>query len=304
MPFWYFSMMRASAPVQRVKFNRTKYGRDLLVDVAWVHDMPSFILGAPHCLDFFDVTLVTRGRGTFSLDGHRHRVRPGQVFFSQPGQVRHWDARSIDGLCLFFVDGFITEFLQDPAFLHQLPFFHAEPERASMHVGSGAARQLRARLTTMRSELVHFRRDSMHVLRAQLHETLLLLARDYAAVHRVSPRRATHSAVMRFFQLVDRDVATRHRVQDYATELGVSAGHLSVLCARYAGTTAKRYVDEALTMRARRLLLYSDESAARIAGMLGFEDASYFTRFFRRETGSTPTDFRRMARETPALHER
>ena len=293
--FWYFPMMRESPAIPRVRFNRTKYGRDLLVDVAWIHDMRSFILDAPHSLEFFDITLVTRGRGVFVLDGYPHDVRAGQVFFSQPGQVRLWEVEHLDGLCLFFVDGFIKEFLQDASFVHQLPFFQAAPERAEMHLRPPAARQLRGRLTTMRGELVDFRRDSIPLLRAQLHETLLLLARDYAASHRIPSRRTMHGAVTRFFTLVERDVTVRHRVQDYAAELGVSAGHLSVLCSRYAGTTAKRYVDDALTIRARRLLLYSDESAARIATLLGFEDPSYFARFFRRETGSTPTEFRRMA---------
>ena len=141
--------------VRRVAFNRTKYGRDVLVDIAWVHEMPAFILGAPHCLEFFDIILVTRGRGAFVLDGVRHDVRPGQVFFSLPGRVRLWEVERLDGICLFFVDAFVREFLQDAAFLDHLPFFQAEPERAALHLESGSARQLRARLTGMRSELAN-----------------------------------------------------------------------------------------------------------------------------------------------------
>src|SRR5436305_11526618 len=92
---WYFSTMArirtfdSQMPrrdrVQRVVFNRTKYGRDLLVDVAWVHDIPTFILDAPHTLNFFDILVVTRGHGTFALDGHRRAVRPGVVLFTTPG---------------------------------------------------------------------------------------------------------------------------------------------------------------------------------------------------------------------------
>jgi AraC family transcriptional regulator, transcriptional activator of pobA len=40
------------------------------------------------------------------------------------------------------------------------------------------------------------------------------------------------------------------------------------------------------------MLLYTDESAARVAASLGFDDPSYFSRFFRRETGQTPKEFR------------
>lgn len=300
---WYFSTMarirttdsHAAEPgfVRRVAFNRTKYGRDLLVDVEWVHDIPSFILDAPHALAFFDIMVVTRGRGAFWLDGERHSVRPGVVLFTTPGQVRRWETKSLDGICLFFLETFIKEFLHDESFIHRLPYFQAEPKRAGMQLAPAAARRLRTRLVAMRSELADYRRDSMHLLRAQLHEILIVLAREYEATHRVSPRRPMpHPVVSRYFELVDRDVTRRRRVADYAAELGVSAGHLNVLCARHAGHGAKRHLESALVTRARRLLLYTDESGARIAAALGFDDASYFSRFFRRETGLTPTAFR------------
>jgi AraC family transcriptional activator of pobA len=71
---------------------------------------------------------------------------------------------------------------------------------------------------------------------------------------------------------------------------------LSVLCTQYAGQRAKRLLDNVLVSRARRMLLYTDESAARVAASLGFEDPSYFSRFFRRETGQTPKEFRNTLR--------
>lgn len=284
------------ASVRRVAFDRRKYGRHLLIDVAWVHEMPAFIIGAPHSLGFFDVILVTRGKGWFWLDSHRHAVRPGTVFFTTPGQVRRWDTKQLDGVCLFFEDFFIKEFLQDDAFLHRLPYFHADPARAALTMAPAAARRVRARLAAMQRELAHYRRDSVDLLRAQLYETLIVLARQYAATHRVDPQRPTHRVVSRFMELVERDATRRHRIADYAAELAVTPGHLSVLCTQYVGQRAKRLLDSVLASRARRMLLYTDETAARVGASLGFEDPSYFSRFFRRETGQTPKEFRNALR--------
>ena len=282
--------------VRRVAFDRRKYGRHLLIDVAWVHELRGFLIGDPHSLGFFDIILVTRGEGWLWLDSHRHVVRPGAVFFTTPGQVRRWDTTQLDGVCLFFEDLFIKEFLQDDAFLHRLPYFHADPARATLTLAPAAARRVRARLAAMQRELAHHRRDSVDLLRAQLHETLIVLARHYAAAHRSAPQRPTHRVVSRFLELVERDAARRHRVADYAAELAVTPGHLSVLCTRYAGQRAKRLLHAVLVSRARRMLLYTDESAARVGASLGFEDPSYFSRFFRRETGQTPTEFRNTVR--------
>jgi AraC family transcriptional regulator, transcriptional activator of pobA len=282
--------------VRRVAFDRRKYGRDLLIDVAWVHELRGFIIGEPHALGFFDIILVTRGQGWFWLDSHRHPLRPGTVFFTTPGQVRRWDTAQLDGVCLFFEDLFIKEFLQDDAFLHRLPYFHADPSRAALSLTPAAARRVRARLAAMQRELAHYRRDSVDLLRAQLHETLIVLAREYATAHHVASQRPTHRVVSRFMELVERDAAHRHRIADYAAELAVTPGHLSVLCTQFAGQGAKRLLHNTLVSRARGMLLYTDESAARIAASLGFEDPSYFSRFFRRETGQTPTAFRNSRR--------
>jgi len=292
MPATGRSGLSAKAAVARVDFDRRKYGRQLLIDVGWVRDLRGFIIGAPHSLAFFDITLVTRGRGWLWLDAHRHAVRPGTVFFTTPGQIRKWETTNLDGICLFFEEFFTKEFLHDDAFLHRLPFFHVEPARAALSLTSAAARQVRTRLTAMQREIGHNRRDSIDLLRAQLHETLVLLARHYAAAEGVAPQRRTHPVVSRFVELVERDAARSHRIADYAAELAVTPGHLSVLCTQYIGKRAKAVLDDVLVSRARRMLLYTDESAARIGISLGFEDPSYFTRFFRRQTGQTPKEFR------------
>ena len=300
--FWYFSTMARTRPgrstgapstgVRRIAFDRRKYGRHLLIDVAWVRELRGFLIAQTHALEFFEIMLVTRGSGWLWLDSHRHAVHPGTVFFTIPGQVRRWDTTRLDGVCLFFEELFLNEFLNDGAFLHRLPYFQAELARPVINLRPSAARGMRARLAAMQRELAHDRHDSVDVLRAQLHETLLALARRYAAQHRVAPQRPTHRVVSRFQELLERDATRSHRIADYAAQLAVTPGHLSVLCTRYAGQRAKRLLDNMLVLRARRMLLYSDESVARIGASLGFEDPSYFSRFFRRETGQTPTECR------------
>ena len=88
----------------------------------------------------------------------------------------------------------------------------------------------------------------------------------------------------------------RRVVADYTRELAVSPGHLNALCKRHLGRSAKAVIQDRLLTEARRLLLYSEDSAARIGHALGFEDPSYFTRFFHRTARRSPTAFRAEAR--------
>lgn len=275
-----------------VDFHRTKYGPELLIDVSWVREMPTFRRPDPHRLGFYDILLVTRGHGWFWLDASRWRVAPRRVFFTSPGQVRRWQADDLDGLCLFFPSTFLEEFFQDALFLHRLPYFHVPAAEAGLRLEAGDATRLRRRLLAMRRELHPLRPDSPHLLRAGLYEVLFTLARLYSA----GPGRAglgvPNRVVVRFRDLVEREFARSHRVADYARDLAVSPGHLNALCRRYLGRSAKAVIQERLILEARRFLLYSDESAARVAYLLGFKDPSYFTRFFRRSAGRPPTEFR------------
>jgi AraC family transcriptional activator of pobA len=55
-------------------------------------------------------------------------------------------------------------------------------------------------------------------------------------------------------------------------------------------------IQQRLALEARRRLVYAAGSVSSIAGELGFKDAAYFSRFFRRHSGVGPADFRRRRR--------
>lgn len=86
-------------------------------------------------------------------------------------------------------------------------------------------------------------------------------------------------------------------VRQYAQALHISESTLNRICQTVAGTTAFEIIKGRLEVEARRRLIYSTFPIHRIAAELGFADASYFARFFRRRTGVSPREFR--ARHQP-----
>jgi len=301
---WYFSTMpRGTRPsVHVVGFHRTKYGPELLLDAAWVRQMPTFLeMPSPHALSFFDVLLVTRGRGLFRLDGRGYRVAPGTLLFTRPGELREWRVSGLDGACLFFTEDFIREAFSDPRFLDRFGFFRAERRSAALRVTPRQRRSFLERFARMQREIHNLRRDAPHALRAVLYDVLVLLSRWYEARHPGLARDSAHAAVQRFCALIERDFAFRHHLLDYADEIGVSPGHLNALCRVALRRSAGSLIRARLALEARRLLLYSDLGAAQVAERLGFADPAYFARFFRREVGAAPSVFRSRGRPARPL---
>jgi AraC family transcriptional regulator, transcriptional activator of pobA len=297
---WYFSMMkkpRLTPPARpsRIEFARRKYGRELLVDAAFVKQMPTFITDcSPHSLAFYDILLITRGCGDIWLDGDRYPIKPGVVILCVPGQVREWRLRGqLDGACVFFADPFVTEAFTDPRFLEQFLFFRLPRPTGALLLDAGERRLFLSRFATMRRELAGLRFDAAHRLRAGVYELLVLLNRWYVARHGDEGPMLAAGYVERFRALVERNFSHRHRVSDYARDLRVTPGHLNALCRSQLRLNAGAVIRTRIALEARRMLLYSNNSAARVAHLLGFQDPSYFTRFFQREVGQSPTQFTR-----------
>lgn len=280
-----------------VNFHRTKYGPELLLDAAWLSEMAAFDRSErPYSLTFFDILLVTKGRGRFALDDEVHAVAPGVVFFTRPGEVRRWQAEGLEGACLFFTGDFLRDAFADARFIEQFAYWRPGRPSGALALSAHEQAQFLARFGEMRAEFDALKGDAAHLLRARLYEILVLLNRWYLARYGEAPARRPDARVERFLALVERDLSAERCVADYARELALTPGHLNALCRQGLGRPAGRLIRERLVLEAKRRLLASDGPAAAIAYGLGFADPAYFSRFFRRETGEAPRAFREARR--------
>jgi AraC family transcriptional regulator, transcriptional activator of pobA len=85
-------------------------------------------------------------------------------------------------------------------------------------------------------------------------------------------------------------------LQHIAAEAGLTPGHLTTVVGRKTGRTVQQWITERRMSEARRLLAGSDLTVEAVAIRVGYRDASYFIRTFRRSHGVTPLDWRRAGR--------
>jgi AraC family transcriptional activator of pobA len=101
-----------------------------------------------------------------------------------------------------------------------------------------------------------------------------------------------------FSRLVEQHYREQWSVSRYAAELAITSVHLNNVCRRLSRQSALEHLHQRLLLEAKRSLIYTTLTVAQISDLLGFTEAAYFSRFFKRLTGISPREFRQQRGST------
>jgi AraC-like DNA-binding protein len=96
-----------------------------------------------------------------------------------------------------------------------------------------------------------------------------------------------------FIQLVSAFAPEHHTIDYYASRLCLTPRYMSTIIKQVSGKSAKQWIDDALVTRIKIDLKHTDKSVASICDEMNFPNPSFLTKFFKRMTGQTPSQFRR-----------
>jgi AraC-like DNA-binding protein len=251
----------------------------------------------PHYHDFFQMMLL-RGSGSIMHDFRDYRVGGSTLIFLSPGQVHTiHPRRGFGGIIVSFTQSFFDHDSPPPSGLFDLPFFFPIEASPLLVVPRPDRFRIGEVFDEMEQEFEAAQNGSGEILRAWLHILFARVRRLYA-LDRPRPTATRQSRIVREFHLaVERGFRTDSDLSAYARELDITANHLNDLIRAETGRSAGSIIRQRRLLDAKRLLSHSELSVAEIGYQVGFEDPSYFGRFFRRETGRTPAEFRAEIRE-------
>ncbi len=280
--------------VKKYDFFKTKYGDELLIDLIRLETLEKYMTEAcPHYLTYYDITFLTGGKGSFSIDQYRYPIKSGTILFSSPGQVRYWDFEVVPrGYVLIFEEDFLNRFLFDLQFINDLRYFNNYHNPPKYDLDTADEGYLTKLMLNIEQEISTFSRNDQYILQALLYQTLVWLNRKYSAIYQTSYSETSNRYISQYTKLIDKSFKENHSVSFYADKLNITSGHLNDLCKSHLGKSAKQYIQYRIILEAKRLILYTDLQIEEIASELNFDDSSYFIRKFKQITGFTPLSFR------------
>jgi AraC family transcriptional regulator, transcriptional activator of pobA len=97
--------------------------------------------------------------------------------------------------------------------------------------------------------------------------------------------------VLRFQEELDQLHAEVREVSEYARRLGLSTRSLHRAVRRDLGKSASELIEERIVVEAQRMFLDGDSSVKQVGAALGFSDPGHFSRYFKKVTGHSPSQF-------------
>lgn len=246
-----------------------------------------------HRHSFYELVFIEKGTGTHQVDFVDYRIAAPTLFCISPGQVHNFDRGNIErGVVIIFEKEFVYRETPDAAFLirfaflsNQMPDIRLDSQDennffACISIINGELKLERPDFETIRSALKIMLAGVLRSGRKELEKSMLAESQH-------------KKTFFDFVWLIEEHYNKNHDVSFYADKLFLTAKHLNEMVRSATGETAIQTIHGRIVVEAKRLLFYSEHSIKEIADRLGFEDASYFSRFFTRHTGTSPSGFQK-----------
>ncbi|MBP5306449.1 MAG: helix-turn-helix domain-containing protein [Paludibacteraceae bacterium] len=253
-----------------------------------------FAVQYPHRHDFFEVLYLRKGSGYHIIDANRYEIQPPCVFFMSPGQAHKLTlSQDIEGYIYIFTSEFFLIDKTNQNALLELPFFftlqHTNPP---LHLKQKEDQRFVEMLFVKSAEEALKTDYDVSLMRSLLELILSYLAHLYPNSNPLLTKGKGHLLVKRFYQLAEENYKKNLNITQYASLLNVSPNYLTATTKRLTGKSSLRILKEKQILEIKRLLSQTTLDMQEIANQMNFEDQSYFTKFFKRETGMTPLCFR------------
>ncbi len=251
-------------------------------------------LQRPHRHSFYHLVLFTKGRGIHTIDFEKFSVKPFQIYFMIPGQVHSWHFNGdVDGYIVHFDESLLTNFLQNGHYLEKFSFFKGNAADAVCHIPPAGQEEISGLFESMLQEVKEVREQNLDMVRLQLLELFIKIERSCKNGKSKNVPSQKLTLLRSFQQLIDKYFRTIRLPKEYADLLYVTPNHLNALCSEILGKTAGDLIRDRILLEAKRLLTNADMTVTEIAYDLNFQDNSYFNRFFKKNVGVTPDEFRK-----------
>lgn len=237
--------------------------------------------------------LFIEGKGKVSVDLAEYVFEDKIALFTTPYQIIYFNTThplKVSRL-QFHGDFYCIEYHKKEVACNGL-LFNNIYQQPYINLGPGDDVEMDSILGKMLMELENESSYSKAVVRAYLQLILALCSKIKSKNIVVYQEKNTFHPLMNFKALLEKNFNKERQPSFYAVQMGITPNNFSKICKQHFLKTPFAIIHERVILESKKLIHLSYKSMKEIAAELNFDDENYFSRYFKKHTGVTPTAFR------------
>jgi AraC family transcriptional regulator, transcriptional activator of pobA len=250
-----------------------------------------------HVHSFYQIIWFVKGQGKHFVDFNDFKVSANTIFFISKNQIHYFDNNDkYEGVIIHFNEIFIVDNENDIDIFLKHNIFNDFESEPFFKISNNNIANFRSLISQLQKEIEapdnFAHKDYLkHLLKLFLISIQRLGKRNNCKS--ISLKNRSHVMFLKFTQLLETNFKQMHTVSEYANLLNTSSKTLTNHTKETAHKPPLEIINERITLEAKRLLAHSNLNINEIGFQLGYEDSSYFVKFFKKQTKKTPGDFRK-----------
>ncbi|ULQ56919.1 helix-turn-helix domain-containing protein [Flavihumibacter rivuli] len=248
-----------------------------------------------HRQQYYEIAWLKSGSGNHIIDTINYSYSGSVLFMLSPGQMHEIKpVEKGEGYVIKFLSSLFSNSQDSEEYLVKTGLFDNIQSEPLIKLNASTHSLLEDLLKKMEAEFNAEEQDNEKILQAYLKILITHISRLKKITGKSEQAGVDlHFSLFHKYKMeVESNFRTQHQVQEYAAKLKTQARTLNSLSKKFMNKTAGEIIADRLILEAKRELYYNLKSIKEIGYGLGFEDPAYFTRFFKKQTGVSPQEFK------------
>jgi AraC family transcriptional regulator, transcriptional activator of pobA len=235
---------------------------------------------------------IKGGNCVLQIDFDEYIALENRIFFIEKYKIWNWARiNKLSVILVQFTDSFYNHIYtgnpklkSDQTLLGEIPPF--------IKIDTGNKAEWGNIFNIIFNEYLYAKKDSKEIICLALKILILMYRRNSRSGNKLFVSNQKKQLLNEFRKIVNSRFISLRTSKDYAQVLNITPNYLNALCREYFFKTAGEIIQERVILEAKRMLMHSSLSISEISYKLGFNDNSYFGRYFKNVVGMTPKSFR------------
>lgn len=266
-----------------------RFGDLYLVQIGRRYCDPSSVISAHSHINWFELTLVTAGKGRIYTNNEAEEVQPQDIYLSFPGDIH--EIRANDDSKLEY--DYFSFFCADSKWQSELEQIDRSPKNRSFKDD-----RISSLISLALAEFTGQKEYCTDLLDCIFHQIIIYLIRDFKEISKTLPEVSDAKILcLQLMNYIDAHIYSDETLESAAKEFNYNYSYLSSLFRKTTGKNLYEYYHERKMETAKVLLLENRKKIYEIAQMLNYSNQFSFSKAFKASFGISPKQMQIMASE-------